>query len=60
MPILAIESDGYGNHKAGTRQHKRDELKNSILEKCDIPLIRFSSTGSNEERILRKKLLELV
>ena len=36
-PILAIEVDGYHNHKDGTLQAKRDKMKNHILELYGIP-----------------------
>ena len=55
-PVLAIEVDGYKYHKKGTRQHERDKLKNHILELCDIPLLRFSTTGSGE----REKILDIL
>ena len=52
-PVLAIEVDGYSFHKRGTKQAKRDKLKDAILEKSGIKLLRFSTTGSQErERIL--------
>ena len=51
-PVLAIEVDGYKYHKAGTRQAERDKVKDAILGKCGIRLLRFSTTGSKErERI---------
>ena len=52
-PVLAIEVDGYEYHKSKSIQSKRDEMKNNILEKYDIPLLRFSTTGSGE----REKLI---
>ncbi len=58
-PILAIEVDGYRNHKDGTRQHERDLLKNSILGKYNIPLLRLETNGSEEEDIIRKNLDEI-
>ena len=48
--VLAIETDGYMFHKQGTRQHERDLLKNSILEKYQIPFLRLSTTGSGEKQ----------
>ena len=51
-PFLAIEVDGYKYHKEGTKQLERDELKNKILEKYNIPILRFKTNGSNEKRIL--------
>ena len=48
-PILAIEVDGMAFHQADSEQAKRDELKNSILDKAGIPLLRLSTDGSNEK-----------
>lgn len=55
-PFLAIEVDGYKNHKKGTNQYDRDQLKNSILDKCNIPWIRLKTNESNEEERIRDKL----
>lgn len=57
--FVAIEVDGYTYHKEGTRQAERDLLKNSILKKYDIPLLRFSTTGSGEREKLKELLLHL-
>ncbi len=48
-PVLAIEIDGVSFHKVGTAQADRDGLKNSILGKCRIPLLRIYTNESNEE-----------
>ncbi len=58
-PVLAIEVDGYKVHKEGTKQHERDLLKNSILSKYDIPLIRLKTNGSEEEKKIRNALSEM-
>lgn len=58
-PVLAIEVDGYEYHKIESRQAKRDHMKNEILEKYRIPLVRFSTTGSRERDKLTKALREL-
>lgn len=58
-PILAIEVDGYNNHKKGTKQYERDQLKNSILDKYNIPWIRLKTNGSKEEERIRNKLDEI-
>lgn len=50
QPALAIEVDGMAFHQAGSEQAKRDELKNSILSKAGIPLLRLSTDGSNEKK----------
>lgn len=59
-PVLAVEVDGYEFHKVGTEQHKRDTMKNGILKKYDIPIIRFKTTGSLEKQKLEVKLLEIL
>ncbi len=56
---IAIEVDGYYYHKEGTKQQERDKLKNKILEKYDVPLIRFNTTGSGEKEILKNKIMEI-
>lgn len=58
-PILAIEVDGYDYHKKGTVQYERDQLKNSILDKYNIPWIRLKTNGSEEEKRIRNKLDEV-
>lgn len=58
-PVLAIEVDGYNNHKKGTKQYERDQLKNGILDKYNIPWIRLKTNGSEEEKKIRDKLSEL-
>lgn len=55
QPILVIEVDGVSFHQKGSVQWNRDQLKNSILEKIDVPLLRLSTKGSNEkERIINE------
>lgn len=51
-PVLAIEVDGMAYHKEGTRQWERDRMKDSVLEKMGLPLLRLSTEGKQErERI---------
>ena len=57
--VLAIEVDGYYFHKEGSKQQENDNIKNNILEKYNIPLIRLSTIGSGEEEILEKKIKEI-
>ncbi len=59
IPLLVIEVDGYKYHKKGSKQKERDILKDSILSKYNIPLIRLTTNGSREERIIRSKLDEI-
>lgn len=48
LPVLAIEIDGFAYHKEDSRQSKRDELKNAILQKCSITLLRLNTIESDE------------
>jgi hypothetical protein len=59
-PVLVIEVDGYAFHREGSRQTERDVLKNSVLAKCGLPILRLSTVGSNEQNRIRKKLEEVV
>ncbi|WP_175630052.1 AAA domain-containing protein [Bacteroides acidifaciens] len=60
QPILAIETDGYMYHKSGTRQAERDVKKDHILELYGIPLVRLSTIGSNEKKVVVDKLSEVL
>lgn len=57
--VLAIEVDGYYYHREGTKQQERDNLKNKILNKYDIPLVRLKTNGSGEKEILENKIREI-
>lgn len=57
--VLGIEVDGYYYHKEGTKQQEKDKLKDRILEKYGVPLIRFSTTGSGEKKVLEDKIREI-
>ena len=56
QPILAIEVDGTAFHRTGSKQEARDEKKNSIMEKCGLPLLRLPTDGSREEENIRSAL----
>ena len=60
VPLLTVEVDGYKYHKGDNKQKERDILKNNILSKYNIPLIRLTTNGSREESIIRIKLDEIV
>ena len=60
QPVLAIETDGYAFHKSGTSQSERDIKKNHILELYGIPLVRLSTIGSNEKKVIGDKLSEVL
>lgn len=59
-PVLVIEVDGYAFHREGTRQAERDVLKDSVLAKCGLPMLRLSTVGSDERQRIRRKLDEAV
>lgn len=59
-PILAVETDGYTFHKSGTIQSMRDSKKDRILQLYEIPLVRLSTIGSNEKKIVEDKLAEIL
>ncbi|ABL64361.1 AAA domain-containing protein [Chlorobium phaeobacteroides] len=59
-PVLVIEVDGYAFHREGTRQAERDALKDAVLEKCGLPILRLSTIGSDERNRIRKKLEDVV
>lgn len=42
-PLAVVEVDGYLFHWEGTRQAERDSLKDSVLRKIGIPLLRLST-----------------
>ena len=48
-PVIAIEIDGTKYHAHGSRQEERDKIKDSILVKCCIPLLRIR-TNENDEK----------
>ena len=56
QPVLAIEVDGTGFHEVGSKQAERDIKKNSILEKCGVPLLRLRTDGSEEKEKIKNAL----
>lgn len=55
-PIMAIEIDGVSYHAAGTKQAERDMMKNTILEKYGLPLLRIRTNESNIENRITARL----
>ncbi|MBR4213654.1 MAG: DUF2726 domain-containing protein [Bacteroidales bacterium] len=53
---LAIEVDGTQYHQAESRQGKRDDLKNAVLNAIGLPLLRLSTSGSQEKEKIRQYL----
>ena len=56
VPIMAIEVDGTSFHAAGSKQAERDVRKDSIFQKCGIPLLRIRTDESGEERRIESLL----
>lgn len=57
--VLAIEVDGVAYHANNQMQLERDKMKDDILRRYSIPVMRFSTNGSNEKQKLLKKLEEV-
>jgi len=57
-PVFAVEVDGFHYHKDGTRQKQRDKMKDRIFELYNLPLLRFSTTGSGEKKKIEQMLME--
>ncbi|TCT15498.1 superfamily I DNA and/or RNA helicase [Natranaerovirga pectinivora] len=60
MPVLVVEVDGYAYHAKNPKQLERDKMKDNILEKYSIPILRLQTNGSGEERRLQEKLQDLL
>ena len=58
--VLAIEVDGYKYHENNPTQLKRDRIKDSILDKSGIPILRFRTNDSQEEKRLKECLVKLL
>ena len=56
MPVLVVEVDGYAFHANNPKQLERDKMKDAILQKYGIPILRFRTNESGEETRLRNKL----
>ena len=51
QPILVVEVDGFSYHN-NEKQRERDQVKNAILEKYNVPILRLSTVGSGEKQKL--------
>ena len=47
QPTLVVEVDGFTHHNT-EKQKERDQVKNSILQKYGIPIVRFGTIGNSE------------
>lgn len=59
-PILVVEVDGYAFHVDNARQIERDKMKDAVLMKYQIPVLRFRTNESDEEKRLVKELREIL
>jgi hypothetical protein len=57
--VLALEVDGVAFHADNPEQLQRDKLKDRILGKYHIPVMRFATDGSEEKKRLIEKLEEV-
>ncbi len=60
MPVLVVEVDGYAFHANNPKQLERDKMKDAILQKYDIPILRIKTNESGEEIRLRNKLFKIL
>lgn len=51
QPIMVVEVDGFAYHNT-EKQRERDHVKDTILQKYDIPIVRFSTIGNSESEKL--------
>lgn len=56
QPVMAIEVDGFKYHEDNEQQMIRDQKKNSIFEKYELPLLRCMTMESKEEARIKQAL----
>lgn len=56
VPVLAVEVDGASFHAEASRQKRRDKMKEDILRKYGLPLMRFRTDESEERERLEAAL----
>jgi superfamily I DNA and/or RNA helicase len=59
IPVLVVEVDGYSYHANNPKQLARDKIKDKILEKYDIPILRLATNESREQERLKAKLIDI-
>lgn len=60
MPVLVVEVDGYKYHANNPKQLERDKMKDTILQKYEIPILRMRTNESEEETRLYNKLVQVL
>lgn len=58
QPVLVIEVDGFAYHNS-QKQKERDLVKDSILNKFDIPILRLNTVGSCERERITDQLTSI-
>ncbi|WP_027400070.1 AAA domain-containing protein [Anaerovorax odorimutans] len=53
---LVVEVDGFEFHENNPEQQRRDKLKNLILAKYEVPILRLPTNGSKEREKIRSFL----
>jgi Uncharacterized conserved protein (DUF2075)./Protein of unknown function (DUF2726). len=59
-PVLVVEVDGYAFHANNPKQLNRDKMKDTILQRYGIPILRIKTNESSEEAKLRNKLSQIL
>lgn len=52
QPLLVVEVDGFSYHYNSEKQKERDSIKDAVLKKYGIPILRLSTVGSKEKQQL--------
>jgi len=58
--VLVIEVDGYAYHKQGTEQYESDRIKDSIMEKIGLKLLRLATNASGEKQKMIESLESII
>nr|WP_315022514.1 AAA domain-containing protein [uncultured Aminipila sp.] len=56
--VLVVEVDGFAFHENNPDQKRRDALKDAILAKYGVPLLRLPTNGSREREKIERMLSE--
>lgn len=57
---FVIEVDGFAFHENNPKQLERDRMKNIILEKYKIPILRLATNGSGEKEKIQAMLKKIM
>lgn len=60
IPLVCVEVDGWAFHRPGSLQSERDEIKDAIFQRCGLPLIRLSTTGSSEAAVISSAVRQAI